>query len=284
MAEKLNKDKLICELMAVTLLALLAACTFHPRTLGAERQQVQIVAFGDSLFGLCRDETGVPAQVGKALDKSVFNAALGGTCISRADSERRMDYAKDSLSLVGLSKAVAAGDFGVQRTVRIRESSTEYFSGVIDELEKVDFTGVEFVLIQHGVNDYYSGVPIVNPDDPYDEYTFTGALRSSLKALHKANPDMRIILVTPTYSWHIASGLTCEEFDAGYGVQEDYIQAEMQIAEEAGVELIDVYHDVYPHEQWEDWSVYTFDGLHPNEEGRKLLAGIILDYLQEQPY
>lgn len=281
--EKGKYKRIIQSIAGAVLFAVLFLFTFHPRSFGAERHQVQIVAFGDSLFGLCRDETSVPAQVGNALDKSIFNAALGGTCIGRADSERRMDHAKDSLSLVGLSKAVAAGDFGVQQTARIRESSTEYFAGVIDELEKVDFTGVEFVLIQHGVNDYYSGVPIADPKDPYNEYTFTGALRSSLKALRRANPDMRIILVTPTYSWHIASGLTCEEFDAGYGVQEDYIQAEMQVAEEAGVELIDAYHNVYPHEQWEDWSVYTFDGLHPNEEGRRLLAGIILDYLQEHP-
>lgn len=283
MTEKLDKGKIISGLLAAFLLVLLAAFTLHTRADRSERRHVQVVAFGDSLFGLCRDDTGVPVQLGKLLDKSVFNAALGGTCISRIDSEYHMDYAKDSLSLVGITKAVAADDFGVQQTARIRESSTEYFPDVIDELERVDFSTVEIVLIQHGLNDYYSGVPIGNPKDPYDEHTFTGALRSSLTALRQANPDMRIILITPTYTWHIASGLTCEEFNAGYGAQEDYIQAEMQVAEEMGVELIDVYHDVYPHEKWEDWEVYTFDGLHPNEAGRELLTGIIGEYLLENP-
>lgn len=283
MTEKFDKGKIISGFSAVFLLALLAAFTLHARADRLERREVQVVAFGDSLFGMCRDDTGVPAQLGKLLDRSVFNAALGGTCISRIDSEYHMDSAKDSLSLAGLTKAVAAEDFGVQQTARIRESSTEYFSDVIDELERVDFSAVELVVILHGLNDYYSGVPISNPEDPYDEHTFTGALRSSLTALRQANPDMRIVLVTPTYTWHKASGLTCEEFNAGYGVQEDYIQAEMQVAEELGVELIDVYHDVYPHEKWEDWEVYTLDGLHPNEAGRELLAGIIGEYLLEIP-
>lgn len=283
MTKKFDKGKVISGLLSVLLLVMLAAFTFHSRADRLERREVQVVTFGDSLFGMCRDDTGVPAQVGEMLDKSVFNAALGGTCISRIDNEHNMDYAKDSLSLAGITKAVAAEDFGVQQTVRVRESSTEYFSDVIDELERVDFSAVELVVILHGLNDYYSGVPISNPEDPYDEYTFTGALRSSLTALRQANPDMRIVLVTPTYTWHKAFGLTCEEYNAGYGVQEDYIQAEMQVAEELGVELLDVYHDVYPHEKWEDWEVYTFDGHHPNEAGRELLAGIIGEYLLENP-
>lgn len=275
--------RLISYLTAVLLFACLLIFTYRPRTAGLERRQVQVVTFGDSLFGLRRDETGIPGRLESILDKSVFNAAFGGTCISRIDREYRMDYAKDSLSLVGLTKAVAADDFGAQQAVRIRESSTEYFSDVVDELERVDFSTVELVVILHGLNDYYSGVPISNPEDPFDEYTFSGALRSSLTALQQANPNMRIVLVTPTYTWHRKTGLTCEEYNAGYGVQEDYIQAEVQVAEEMGVELIDLYHDVYPHEKWEDWERYTFDGMHPNEEGCALLADIIGNYLLKNP-
>lgn len=279
MAEKLDKDKIICGLLAAILLALLGACTLRPRAARLERQQVQVVVFGDSLPGMYRDETGIPAQLGEILDKQVFNAAFGGTCVGRLNSECRMDYTEDALSLVGLTKAVAADDFGVQQTVRVRDSNVQYFPDVVDELERVDFSSVELVVIQHGLNDYYSGVPVSNPDDPFDEYTFTGALRSSLTALRRANPDMRIVLVTPTYTWYRSSGQTCEEYDVGYGVQEDYIRAEMQVAEEMGVELLDVYHDVYPHEKWEDWKKYTIDGFHPNDAGRELLAGIIGQYL-----
>jgi len=38
------------------------------------------------------------------------------------------------------------------------------------------------------------------------------------------------------------------------------------------MEFIDMYHDLYPHEEWEDWKRYTRDGMHLNEAGRRLMA------------
>lgn len=280
---RLWKKTIAYGLASVILLAVLAAATFRDRSDRLERRQVQVVMLGDSVFGLIRDDTSIPAQIEQALGKSVFNGAFGGTCVSRIDKDYRLTNARDSLSLAGLTQAIAADDFGVQQTVRARESNTEYFADTVEGLEKIDFSSVELVIIMHGLNDFYSGVPIYNGEDPLDEYSFTGALRSSLTALRKANPNMRILLVTPTYTWHLQSGLSCEEFNGGYGVQEDYIKAEIEVAEELGIELIDVYHDLFPHEKWEDWELYTFDGLHPNETGREWLTDIIYEYLQENP-
>jgi len=266
--------------VSVVLFLLLFFTTFPVDTAGAERQSVQLVCFGDSVFGLVRDETSVPAQVASRLGMTFFNAAFGGTRMARGDLEYRLGYGKDALSLVGLMKSIEGDDFGVQQAVFIRESSTEYFAETIDELAALDFSGVELILIQQGQNDYYSGVPIDNEEDPYDEYTFTGALRTSLSILRRKYPDIRIVLVTPSFSWYFEEQLTCEEFDAGYGVLEDYVQAEMEVAQEFGVELIDVYYDLFTHEEWSDWERYTEDGLHPNEAARALIAEKIVEYLQ----
>lgn len=269
--------------ISLVLLAVLATATYRPRSERMERQQYQIVAFGDSVFGRNRDDTAIPLQLGKLLGKTVFNAALGGTSISRSGGEGQPAHAWDALSLVGLTNAMAANDFGAQQSMKVREGATEYFEAVVDELERIDFSQVELLVIMHGVNDFYNGAPIYNQEDPLDEYTFTGALRKSLTALRQVNPDMRIVLVTPTYTWYWTTGQTCEEYNAGYGVEEDYIRAEMEVAREMGVEVIDVYHDVYPHEKFGDLGRYTLDGIHPNEEGRELIAGIIFEYLQENP-
>jgi lysophospholipase L1-like esterase len=169
----------------------------------------------------------------------------------------------------------------VQQATRIRESFTEYFDETIDGLEEIDFSKVEIVLIQHGLNDYYSGIPLDNEEDPYDDYTVQGALRNAITTLQKNYPDLRIILATPTYSWYRAGMQTCEEFNAGYGFLEDYVEAQIAVAKELGVETIDLYHDLYPHEKWEDWEIYTRDGLHPNDEGRTLIAQRLAEYLRE---
>ena len=100
--------------------------------------------------------------------------------------------------------------------------------------------------------------------------------------LRKAYPELRIILLTPPYTWYTQIGLTCEEYVRGGNILEDYIDVQYAVAEEMDVELIDLYHDLFPHDTWEDWQIYSADVLHPNEEGRKLLAGKIAEYLKNE--
>lgn len=273
------QKKWIYPAISAVLFLLFIGLTFRPCR-REDGQAVQIVAFGDSVLGLFRGEDGITAQVGSLLDKTSYCAGLGGTCVSRLDRENKLDYGKDSLSLTALTRAVMMDDFGPQQTVFLKESMTEYFDDTIDGLERIDFETVEIVIIEHGLNDFYAGAPLRNEEDPMDEYTFAGALRNSLEALRQTNPDMRIVLVTPTYTWMCSGSYTCEEFDAGYGNQEAYVAEEIKIAAEYGVEVIDVYHDFFPHEEWDDWQLYTMDGLHPNEAGRRLIAEKIADYLE----
>ena len=54
-------------------------------------------------------------------------------------------------------------------------------------------------------------------------------------------------------------------------------------AEELGLEIIDVYHDFFPHEEWESKDLYTRDGLHPNEAGREKIARRIAEVLSREP-
>lgn len=241
----------------------------------------QIVALGDSIFGQVRDESAISEYLSGLLGREVYNGALGGTCFSRIDTEGRIAYTKDSLSFAAISRAVALDDFGLQQATIVRESATEYFPEVIDTLEQIDFSGVEILLVQYGANDYHSGVPLDNPENPYDEYTFAGALRSALSAWQETYPDIRIILLTSTYTWYEYTKETCEEKNEGGGILEDYVNKEIQVAEEMNVEILDLYHDFYPHEVWEDWMIYTRDGLHPNEAGRQLLAETIAAYLNQ---
>lgn len=283
MKEKLkrNKNKFIYGTLSVVCFLILFGATWQRRGSDLERLEYSVVVLGDSILGECRDETSIPEQLETLMGKSVFNGALGGTCMGRMDGEMRLGYTKDCLSVTGLAKAILADDFGVQQTVRIRESATEYFEETIDEMQSIDFGQVEVLLIEAGVNDYHAGTPIYPVEDDYDEYTFTGALRSVIRDIQKAHPDIRIVLVTPTFTWYRERNLTCEEYNLGGGILEEYVNAQISVASEMGVDIIDLYHDFYPHENWEDWEIYSRDGLHPNEAGRTMIAEAIADYLME---
>lgn len=279
--KKLDKRTIAYGLLGVVFFGLLFALTYGKRQGEQEPIIVPYVIMGDSVYGECRDETSIPALLSGKLGGTVYNGALGGTRMGRMDM--RLANTIESLSMHALSRSIVSGDFGPQQTVRNREAATEYFERTIDELERIDFEQVEILFIGHGVNDYHSGSVIYNEEAPNNPYTFTGALRSTVEVLREKFPRMRIILLTPTYTWYPYQELpelTCEEYNLGGGFLEEYVNAEIALAESMGVEVIDLYHDFYPHEQWSDWQIYTRDGLHPNAEGNKLIAERIYQYLQ----
>lgn len=282
---KWDKRKITYSVIAVLLFAALMAVAYRDRQAAEEKITVPYLIMGDSIYGECRDETSIAALLSQKLGGTVFNGAFGGTCLGRIDSEMRLANTKECLSMHALSQSIVTGDFGVQQTVRSREAVTEYFDALIDDMERLDFAAVEILFIGHGVNDYHSGVTIYREDAPNDPYTFTGALRSIVLTLQRKYPDLRIILLTPPYTWYPyqdAPELTCEEYNLGGGILEDYVNAEITVAQEMGVEVIDLYHDFFPHEQWSDWQRYSRDGLHPNAEGNKLIAEEIYQYLQSE--
>lgn len=272
----------ICGAAALLSLALFLAL-FHAAQGKPKEQEAEIVVFGDSVMGEVRDGTAVPAQLETMLGRSVYNVGFGGTCAARVEKDEPLDYTRGTFSLVALAKAVEADDFGVQQSVIMRESNAEYFAEVIDGLEKLDFSRVDIILIQQGLNDYQVGVPIENPGNPYDEHTFLGALRVSVNSLRSRSPEARVVIVTPLFTWYTDERqTTCETADYGGGVLEDYVNAEIAFAEDMGIEVIDMYHDFAPHDEWEDWGLYSRDGMHPNEAGRERLARRIAEYLGEE--
>lgn len=275
------KGKYVCGAAAFFLCGLLLFVGIQEIRGQGERRETEILLFGDSVSGEIRDETAIPARLEQISGMTVYNAAFGGTCAARVEQDKPLDYTRGTFSLVALAKAVEADDFGVQQSVTMRESNTEYFEEVIDGLEEIDFSRVKIIVIQYGLNDYHAEVPLEDPKDPYNEYTFLGALRTAVRSLKKACPQARIVLVTPAFIWYTASGLTCEDVRYGGRSLEEYVDGEIGFADETGIEAVDLYHDFLPHEKWEDWELYSRDGMHPNEAGREKMAAEIAEHLKE---
>lgn len=249
----------------------------------AKKISYRIVCLGDSIVGNEQGETSITGIMSRVLSQPVFNGAFGGTTMTCRESEKRADVTTDTLSLARLSQAIALQDFGVQNAGITRNAAMEYFPGRVYEFQDVDFDQVEILVIEHGVNDYQTGVPLDNDQDPYDIYTFGGALRYSIETLKKAYPDLRIILVTPTYCWFLYERLNCEQKNLGHGYLKDYVDLEKEIAAQYGLELVDNYYEsgIGSTGKFEEWEFYTQDGLHLNEAGRELVANRIIACIQD---
>ena len=272
--------QIVYVVLAVILLGVL---WIIPNVSGRQKaEEYDMVCLGDSMLAPVKNMYGIVDMLKDELKQPIYNGALGGTCLSRGDRERRLANANDNMSMVALAEAIAYSDFGPQQAAVIKENGTDYFEATIDSLSKIDFRKVKVLLIEHGTNDYNSGVPLVNAEDPDDIYTFTGALRKTIQLIQEKLPDTRIILVTPTYCWFPGLGYTCETWKPAGATLADFVEAEKQIAKELGVEVIDHY-PLFSHDSEEDCYKYTVDGLHATKLGRQLIADSIIQYLLENP-
>ncbi len=280
MSDSSKKQTILYSVIAALLFVVLFVATFETKADKATNEAYRVVAFGDSVLGLYRGEDSVTALLSKSLGQPVFNASFGGTCASM-EKGLKQDYPRESLAMSSLAKSIYAKDFGVQQSVTWRESNMEYFSETIDMLETVDFSKVETVILQHGINDYHAGIPLENPEDQEDVYTYKGALRYTVKMLRKCNPDVKIVLVTPGFTWYDTRNTTCLEQDFGGGTLDVYIRAGKEVAAELGLVVADVFHETYPHDSWEDLNTYMEDGVHPNAVARKMIADCIAEAIQK---
>ncbi len=239
-----------------------------------------VVCLGDSMFGMVRGETGIVHRLEEQLNVPVLNGAFGGSCLSRIYPQDSLSATGDTYSMVALVEAIAYDDFGPQQTIVVNENGTDYFDEAMDLLSSNDFSQTELLLIEHGVNDYCSGVPLSNELDDLDPFTYKGALRRALSLLQQQKPKLRILMVTPTFCWLPAVERDCTSKNTVGLTLADYVAAQEEVAEEMGVELLNHY-DLFPHEE-DAMYLYTIDGLHANDLGNQMIADSIVRYLKQK--
>ena len=249
---------------------------------GSPKEQYRIICLGDSIIGNVRDETSVTSVMESILGEPVANAAFGGTCASLSNTGYRATFYEDSINLAMLADAIAYKDFKVQLCdITSNNFCLEYFDPVLREMDDIDFKKAEILFIEHGINDYSAGRPIDNPEDPWDRFTYAGALRYSIERIQDAYPQMQIVLVTPLFCYFQKNGerdLDSEIADYGYGPLENYVEAELQVAKEYALPYIDNFHNLGINS--ENIDEYAVDGIHLNEKGRALLANALADYVK----
>ena len=247
-----------------------------------EKEGASVVIFGDSVIAYAQDETSVASFLARETGLDVKDLSFGGTTMAYTAEDSTLASDRNFLSMASIALAYSAGDFALPRNHDTKAPATEYFEERERELEALDLSKTDVVIIEHCLNDYHCAVPI---GDLYSDsiYTYLGALRTVVDKIRDINPDIRIILVSPTEKW-MPDGVNASEYDYGGGVLDDYVRAQREAAEELGVEYIYLY-DLYDTAGYDyegnpiSGTEYTVDGTHPNYYGRELIAKAIADYL-----
>ena len=220
----------------------------------------KIVVFGDSIWNGDRGEDGISERVMEQLDVIIYNCAVGGS-LAAVEGEAPSWDTWDNSSFNGMMYVAN----GVADAEDILAGTEAY-----DVITKVDFKEVDYVIVSYGLNDYFSDIPIY-PQTYYDTTSYVGALRHGVQKLREEYPQLKFILTSPTYcEWFKGE----RQFELGA-----YTEAARSVAKEMDTYFLDMYHALgkTPEEKME----YLSDGVHLNEEGRRLYAHSVIEYLKQ---
>jgi len=258
---------------ALILICFIPAIIFFSKKKTAE---YEIVCFGDSVMAGYYSTDTVPACIKKMTGRPVLNAAFGGLSMSKPYEIPKEGDTSNFYSMAELSEALLNRDFSLQimgTKLRVEEFEKKW-PAVADKLNKLDYNSVKYIIIEHGVNDYLMGKRIDDDANPYNIYTFAGALRTSIENVKKAIPNATIVLVTPTYMQLDSMDKDCFETDFGGGTLPDYVAKEKEVAAEYGLICVDDFYESGIDK--DNYEEYLFDGLHTLYEANLLIADNIV--------
>ena len=141
----------------------------------------------------------------------------------------------------------------------------------------------DVVVVFGGTNDFGHGkVPLGQMGDE-DVYTFYGALRTLCLYLIKTYPDKQIVFMTPLHRLN-------EELDYNKRLEEgnpnarplvDFVNAIREVCELFSIPVLDMFRESgMPARVWAWCENHMPDGLHPNDNGQKIIAHKLQKFLE----
>lgn len=252
---------------------------------------LNIVNFGDSIYGIWRNETSVSGQLASLTGATCYNAGIGGATF--AYGWNHGDY----FTMHQMASYIANEDFNpMKRTIDVFVREQNPNSNAIptyDVLKDINWAEVDVITINYGTNDFTNNNLIngneseqqriyhtaANPDlglySPCEHYYLDDALKYTLNAIRSSHPHIRVVVLTPVQRFDV------EPYNnLGYQLG-DYAEHIKKVCEEWGVPCFDLYNDC-------DITAATvdkyFDGndlVHPNIKGRGVIAQYMADHLLE---
>lgn len=237
-----------------------------------------ILCLGDDPFSLELGENGLAQQIAKKTGAVVYNGSFTGTTMAAQFASYNDGYILDAFSFSYVAKSLASGDFDLMKTAATY-SYDENFAKTAQMLSELDLNSVDMICIMYNGSDYVNKRPCDDPNAPYAEITYTGALRSGVKAIQEAYPHIRIVVMSHTFCHSIDENgnfQNGDRADLGHGTLSHYLQKELDATMDVSVSFIDNFYGSVNEDNYLD---YMTDYIHFNDAGRELLAQRFADCL-----
>lgn len=183
---------------------------------------------------------------------------------------------------LGLAEARNYG-IGGSRIARIRKPeglpSDEDFNMRAERMDP-DF---DVVVVFGGTNDFGHGVIPLGEMGDSDPYTFYGALKTLCLYLIKSYPHKQIVFMTPLHRLNeeLDYNKRKEEGNPNARPLSDFVNAIREVCELFSIPVLDMFKESgMPARVWAWCEGHMPDGLHPNDNGQKIIANKLKKFLE----
>lgn len=234
--------------------------------------ELQIVYLGDSIFDFHRDGTGIPYLTSEALGASCYNLAMGGTTASLPAGESEIYSEWTSRCMLGVILSMCG---------LVDPSIMDgYVAG--DVFKTCDFSKTDYFVIEYGINDYFSKVPLYDENNPFNCRTYCGAEVLGINLLQQHFPNAKIVLCSPSYVQFWSNNVFIGDGNVvsnGVAVFAEYHWDTGNTANACGTLYFNAYDGIelnaYTAED------YLEDGIHLTEPGRAMYADYLSNFIYD---
>ena len=237
-----------------------------------------IVVFGNAPFADDRDSSDNLANlIAKETGANVYNCSVSGSYLAAQQFNYDPTVAPmDAYCLywlVNLAAGVPLDGYYTDAAEALGDRTPPEAEEVVNTLKTLDFNTIDTVAIMYDATDYLCGNAMYSDDNPTDPTQFTGNLEASIEVLQYYYPQIRIIVMSPTYAYAVD--------DNG-----DYVSSDMYIYNDrdvlstyvikecysSNIHSVSFMDNLYGSVTEDNADKYLIDNLHLNVEGRKLIA------------
>ena len=237
-----------------------------------------IVVFGNAPFADDRGSSdNLASLIAKETGATVYNCSISGSYLAAQHTNFDPTLAPmDAYCLywlVNLAAGVPLDGYYNDAAEALGDKTPPEAEEVVNTLKTLDFNTIDTVAIMYDATDYLMGNAMYNDDNPTDPTQFTGNLEASIEVLQSLYPQIRIIVMSPTYAYAIDEDGNYVSSDIyiynGRDVLSTYVIKECYSANLHSVSCRD---NLYGSITEDNAKEYLTDNLHLNVKGRKLIA------------
>ena len=221
----------------------------------------------DNLVNLMQQETGA----------TIYNCSISGSYLATKQTKLDPEASPwDVFNVYWLCNIAAGNESAGEKYLRALEvlgdDAPPEAKEVYEILTSVDFNTVDAIVLMYDASDYLDGRSMFNPEDPTDLTTFTGSTESVIEYMQFFFPNVRILVLSPTYAFALDDNGEYVSSDMkryGQDVLSTYAILQYASCVSRSVTFVDNLYNTFNEDNADK---YLSDHLHLNLKGRKKVA------------